>query len=192
MKQTIRTFVAVEISSAVLERTEQLIQRLRTAPADVKWVEPHNRHMTLKFLGDVAVQETVRVCDAVGRTAEQVAPFELELCGTGAFPNARRPRTLWLGTGSGQEPLEALYQRLESALRKLGFKRENRQFHAHLTLGRVRHGGPQAAELVELIRQNADYSAGRTTVRELVTFSSQLGRSGPTYEALGRARLAGK
>jgi len=192
MTQTIRTFVAVEINTAVREQTEQLIKRLQTAPVDVKWVEPRNLHLTLKFLGDVAAEETVRVCHAVARTAEQVAPFELELCGAGAFPNAQRPRTLWLGTGSGRELLETLHQRLESALRKLGFRRESRRFHAHLTLGRVRHGGPRTAELGELLRQYADYAAGRTTIRELVTFSSQLGRAGPTYEVLGRASLDGK
>jgi len=192
MKQTIRTFVAVEINATVRYQAEQLIKRLQAAPTDIKWVEPGNLHLTLKFLGDVAAEEAVGVCNAVGRAAEQVAPFDIELRGAGAFPNVRRPRTLWLGTGSGREPLEALYERLESALRKLGFRRESRRFHAHLTIGRVRHGGSRTTELAELISQHEEFSAGRTTVRELVTFSSQLDRAGPTYEALGRASLGGK
>jgi hypothetical protein len=81
-----------------------------------------------------------------------------------------------------------------SALRsqKLGFRREARRYEPHLTIGRIRRRGPGVAELGELIGQHADYEAGRTAVSEVIVFSSQLDRSGPTYEALSRARLGGK
>ena len=192
MKQNIRTFVAVETSQAVRRRAEELGRALAAAPADVKWVKWDNLHLTLKFLGDVDAREVHHVCEAVRRVAEEAAPFALEMRGAGAFPNAGRPRTIWLGAGAGHEPLEALQEKLESALEALGFRREARRFQVHLTIGRVRRGPRGIAELGKLIAEQADFPAGRMRVAELVTFSSVLGPSGPTYEALSRAKLSGE
>lgn len=190
--KTIRTFVAVEASPAVRQAAGQLIGQLRQSPAVVKWVEPENMHLTLKFLGDVDPRQIHEVCSAVQRATEKVASFELEVRGAGAFPNVRRPGTIWLGAGEGDEQMAALFRPIEKALERLGFRREPRRFHAHLTLGRARRGGPGVEELGELLGRHADYQAGRMTVRQATVFSSRLGPEGPTYEVLGHARLAGK
>lgn len=188
----IRTFVAVETSPVVRHAALRLIDQLRAAPAQVKWVEPENMHVTLKFLGDVDPREIHKVCGAVKGAAAGLEPFELEIRGAGAFPNANRPGTVWLGAGQGAEQMAALFRPIEKALEGLGFRREPRQFHAHLTLGRVRRGCPGVQELGELIRARADYQAGRMKVRQATVFSSRLGPEGPTYEVLGNAKLAGK
>jgi 2'-5' RNA ligase len=192
MKDTIRTFVAVEIDAAVRQRAGELIEQLRGSGADVKWVEVENLHLTLKFLGEVRSREIPQVCEAVERAAAGAERFELELSGAGAFPNVRRPRTVWLGAGKGSEEMVLLHKEVEAALGKLGFRPEQRRFQPHLTIGRVRRGGPAVAELGQLIEQRADFFAGRADVQQVVVFSSQLDRSGPTYEALSRARLGGK
>jgi len=190
VKQTIRTFVAVELNAAVRGRAEGLIELYRGAGADVKWVETSNLHLTMKFLGDVRSQEITRVCEALGHAAAKVEPFALDVSGAGAFPNARRPRTLWIGAGNGEEEMIALHGQLETSLGKLGFRKEHRRFHPHLTIGRVRRSGPATAELGQLVVNNAEFHAGRIDVSQVVVFSSQLGRSGPIYEALSRASLA--
>jgi len=188
----IRTFVAVEASAAVRHSALRLIDQLRAAPAQVKWVEPENMHVTLKFLGDVDPREIHKVCGVVKDAAAGREPFELEIRGAGAFPNLGRPGTVWLGAGEGAEQMAALFRPIEKALKGLGFPREPRQFHAHLTLGRVRRGGPGVRELGDLIRQHAEYQAGRMKVRQATVFSSRLGPEGPTYEVLGTAPLVGK
>ncbi len=191
MKRTVRTFVAVEIDATVRGRAAELIVALGAAGADVKWVDPRNLHLTLKFLDEVAVAEIPRVCDAVERAAAGVEPFDLEVRGAGAFPNAGRPKTVWLGARGGQEPMIALHASVEAALGKLGFRKEHRRFEPHLTLGRVRSGGPAVASLGGLLRQQAEFDAGVCHVGELVVFSSELTPAGPVYAALGRASLGG-
>ncbi|MBN1912082.1 MAG: RNA 2',3'-cyclic phosphodiesterase [Pirellulales bacterium] len=189
MKQTVRTFVAIPASADVRAAAGKLIEQLRSASVDVKWVEPENLHVTVKFLGDVALKETARVCEAVQRAAAEVEPFDLTFGGVGAFPNPARPRTIWLGTTGDETSLLALHASVEKRLQKLGFRREARRFHAHLTLGRVRQFGPGLGQLSELLRQHAQTEAGRQSVCELVVFSSELTPSGPTYAPLGRAPL---
>ena len=192
MKRTVRTFVAVELNDRVRQQAVALIESLAAVGADVKWVDAENLHLTVKFLDEVAMKEIPRVCDAVARAAAIAAPFELEIRGAGAFPNAARPKTVWLGAGGGQEQMAALFAALETSLAKLGFRKEPRRFVPHLTLGRVRSGGPAVAALGELLQQRADFRAGESRIARLVVFSSELTPQGPLYSPLSYAPLGGK
>ncbi|NQT39834.1 MAG: RNA 2',3'-cyclic phosphodiesterase [Planctomycetes bacterium] len=192
MKNTVRTFVAVEIGAEIRSRAGELIEQLRDTPANVKWVDPANMHLTLKFLGEIPTAEIPRICKAVGEATAPVAPFPMEVRGAGAFPTVRRPRTVWLGTEAGGEDLVSLHGRIETALAELGFRTEHRRFQPHLTIGRVRRSPIGIDDLGQRLDGAADYTAGRTQVTEVVVFSSRLDRAGPTYEPLGRIRLGGK
>jgi len=189
MSQTVRAFAAIEINAKVRQAAAKLIERLSQAAADVKWVEPENLHLTLKFLGDVPLTETARICEAIGKAAAEVEPFEIELAGAGAFPSASRPRTIWLGAMGDERPIRELAEGVEKRLQKLGFRREARRFEVHLTLGRIRKPGPGVKRLGELLGELADYPAGTVRVSEVVLFSSQLTPTGPIYQPLGRAKL---
>ena len=191
MKRTLRTFIAVEITQAIRNRAGELIAALAVTPADVKWVDPHNLHLTLKFLGDVQQQEIACVCQAMARGATEVEPFELDVRGAGAFPNAARPHTVWLGASGGSEPMLVLHDHVEAAVAKLGYREEHRRFQTHLTIGRVRGLGPGVAELGHLLQQQADFSAGRMTVGKVTLFASTLTPNGPIYDVLGTAPLGG-
>jgi 2'-5' RNA ligase len=192
MKKTLRTFVAVEINGPIRARAGELIAALAGTSADVKWVEPHNLHLTLKFLGDVHERDIAKVCQAVADGAVEVTPFELEIRGAGAFPSAARPRTVWLGAGEGAEPMVVLHDRVEAALAELGYREEHRRFQTHLTIGRVRGTGQGIAELGTLLQQQADVLVGRMTVGKVTVFCSTLTSQGPIYEAVGTARLGGE
>jgi 2'-5' RNA ligase len=190
MKTTIRTFVAVEIGEAIRRAAAGLVEQLRTASADVTWVAPHNMHLTVKFLGDVAAERIPQVSATVAEAVADVRAFDLEVRGLGAFPNVSRPRTIWIGTGTGEAELAMVAERLETSLAKLGFAREGRPFRGHLTVGRVRRPSPALAAVSQILREQGDLEFGRTTIREVVVFSSQLERGGPIYEAMSRAPLA--
>jgi RNA 2',3'-cyclic 3'-phosphodiesterase len=192
MPQRIRTFIAVELDAAIRKAAADLIDKLRPADADVKWVDPEKLHLTVKFLGGVDAEDVARVCDAVEKAVADVSPFQLAIRGAGAFPNTRRPQTIWLGAGEGDDRMAKLAGRVDKALEKFGFRRETRRYRTHLTLGRFRRDGHGSGELGRLLQQFADYDPGRMPVEELVTFSSQLTPTGPIYEAMGRADLGGR
>ena len=192
MPDTVRTFIAVEIPPEVKQRARQLIGRLSATPAKVKWVGPEAMHWTLKFLGDVEMIEVPAICQAVERAVAPFAPFDVEARGASAFPDARRPRTVWVGMGQGTDEMFVLHQAVERELAKLGYREEGRRFRPHLTIGRVRSSSPEGiGELGRLVAANADFESGLSTVFEVVIFSSQLGPKGPTHEPLGHAELKG-
>lgn len=189
MKKTFRTFVAVEITSPIRAKAEELIASLADTSADVKWVEPHNLHLTMKFLGDVHEREIGDVCQAVLQGAAARKPFDLDVRKAGAFPSSARPRTIWLGVGDGEQEMVDLHDRIEAELTELGYREEHRRFVPHLTLGRVRGVGPAIAELGQKLENKADFAAGVMTVTKVALFASTLTRNGPVYELLGTMPL---
>jgi 2'-5' RNA ligase len=191
MSNIVRTFVAVEIPLEVKDRASRMIAELRQTSAKVKWVEPEHMHWTLKFLGNIDILEIPPVCEAVARAIEPLAAFDIEARGAGAFPDARRPRTLWIGTGAGSEQMIELHDAIEFELAKLGFRSENRRFRPHLTIGRVREINAAASELGRLIEKHADFDGGVSLVDEVVVFSSDLTPDGPIHEPLCHAELKG-
>ncbi len=191
MAQRIRTFIAVEIDPAIRKATAALIEKLRPAGPDVKWVSPENLHLTVKFLGELDADDVAPVCAAVEKSVAETSPFTLEIRGAGAFPNLRRPQTIWVGAGQGDEQMADLVEHVEKALRPFGFRRESRRYRTHLTIGRVRSNARLGPDFPRVLGELADFQAGQMPVEELVIFSSNLQRGGPIYEAMGRAPLGG-
>ena len=188
----IRTFIAVELSGTVIARAQAAIKLLTTSGAEVSWVARPQMHLTLKFLGNVPEVETPDVCRVVAEAAAGIEPFEVVFKGLGAFPRVSEPRTIWLGIDQGQEELTELHAAIEGALQKeMGFGKEHRKFHPHLTLGRLRkESDPAREELSRLLQESANFDGDLTVVEEVVTFASFLGRQGPAHEPIGHASLA--
>lgn len=186
----LRAFIAVELSPDVRGRAKKLIRALSQTGADVKWVDPQNLHLTLKFLGDVETNDTPELCRAVAAAANQCTAFDFTCLGVGAFPRPERPRTIWLGVDEGAEEFAKLAEVLDEELAAIGYPREPRRFVPHITLGRARDDGEGFEALAEAIAAEAEFAGGASDVSEVTVFSSSLGRSGPSYEALSHIPLA--
>lgn len=185
-----RTFVAVPLSDAQRHRLDRLRVDLSRRLPDIKWTEPENLHVTLVFLGEVDDRELPRVCTLTQEAIDllELPPFPLTLTQLGCFPHERRPRVLWVGVADGAEPLSQLHDALESQFIALGYRREDRRFTAHVTLGRTKTEGPLRS-LAQVLADHQGWTAGETTVQEIHVMGSQLTREGPHYTIIGRARL---
>ncbi len=102
------------------------------------------------------------------------------------FPNASRPRVLWVGVNGNTDALESLASSVENALEPLGFPRDKRGFNAHLTVARVRDGTSvgdrQRAE--EVLRSGAERSVIEFDVNAVSLMRSTLHLSGAIYDCL--------
>jgi 2'-5' RNA ligase len=184
----IRTFVAIDPGKAVHDRLIALQETLARTGSEVKWVEPENLHVTLLFLGEVEDREVARVCQVIAAGAAKHTPFSLSVETVGCFPNPRRPRIVWVGVGEGTQPLVALHDELEIPLQDLGYRREERRYTPHITLGRVKSEGA-TDKLAAALAKRADWKGGETNVREVLVMSSELTSQGPVYTVLSRAKL---
>lgn len=184
----IRTFIAAEIPADVRGVLARHMTNFRAAAPLVKWSDPDNLHLTLRFLGDVKENDLEELFDAVADAVVDVPAFPLEIRGVGSFPNWRHPRVVWAGCGEGAKEAVELASVVEEACVSLGYERERRPFRPHLTLGRVKQpaDGFGLADMVEGLEEE---SFGYIDVDSVVVFMSSLRRYGPVYSPMARLPL---
>lgn len=185
---SLRLFVAINLPEAVRERISAGTIELRRL-GGVRWVDPGALHITLKFIGSLAEGRADEVAASLRRVASGHAPFDVGLCGVGAFPSLRRSRVVWVGVGPIPE-LARLHGEIEAALEELGIEREERGLSAHITLGRVRRGSAVDAQRLESLARRA-VIGGSWTVESVELMESRLRPTGAVYEVRESASLAG-
>jgi 2'-5' RNA ligase len=188
----VRLFIAVDpdeaVKAAAGAAARELAGRLRGAARAVRWVDPTNLHLTVRFIGDVDPP-------AAARVREQLEPpiaidaFELAFGGVGAFPAAGPPRVVWIGVTRGAAGLAGLHDELERRVRAAGLPPDDRPFAAHLTIGRVKRADSATGAAIrrELSGCRIDVAASQVTAVTL--YRSRTLPSGPVYEALSRTPL---
>lgn len=186
----LRTFIALDLGKPIRERLVALQNDLAKAVAGVKWVESENLHVTLLFLGEVDERDLPALCNAVADVTQSLPAFSITVGGAGCFPNPRRPHVFWAGILEGADDVAALHDALEPPLLELGcYRREDRKYTPHVTLGRHRSNDAPPG-LAAALAKSATWQAGDTMVREVHVMSSQLTPQGPSYTVLSRAKLA--
>ena len=185
-----RLFLGVNLPPSAKEECLRISRWLKQTGADVKWVEEANFHVTLKFLGEVGedrIREVTAACEAVSKDHPG---FSFSLSGLGAFPSATAPRTLWIGAQTSGQPFERLAQDLEEALGRLGFKREERAFHPHVTIGRVRSPRNRVHLIEALHKETHGVFVPYLPARAVTLFESTLTPQGAVYTALATLPFA--
>jgi RNA 2',3'-cyclic 3'-phosphodiesterase len=192
MSQTTRTFFAIEIPEPMGRALREVQRTLAPELTGCRWTsEKTPFHLTLAFLGDVRNGDLGRLVEAVATSVGQFPPCELHFEGVGAFPSPRRPRVVWAGLPA-REPtlLDEIQLGVAGVAAAAGYPSDER-FHPHVTLGRFKPGRRGPCDLTEVVERYRSWSCGEFTALEVVGFASRLAAEGPSYEPLGRARLAG-
>ncbi len=182
MSESIRTFLAFDIQNeAVLEKLAAAQKLLVQTGADLKVVEPHNIHITIRFLGGISPDMVDKVFVAMQRV--DFKPFTVQFCGLGVFPSLNYPRVVWVGITDGAQQLKSIFAQIEPQIRSLGFTADPLGFSPHLTIARVR-SAKNKAQLAELITKHQQYDLGTIKADCFKLKRSQLSPKGPTYSTL--------
>ncbi len=177
-----RLFVAADLDDASREACAGVAGSLRERGWPGRWVAPENYHLTVAFLGSVDPARLPEVLEAVRVAAPRVTAFEVPLDTVGAFPNARRPRVVWVGPGVPVPTFGTLCSVVRSELAALGFTFEPHA-DAHVTLARA--AGPTVAlPAVDPPR------IAPLRIAELTIYESFTERAGARYQVVERFRLA--
>jgi 2'-5' RNA ligase len=182
-----RVFVALPLPDAVAGVLAHLVQQ--SDQSEIRWVAPANFHLTLRFLGDISVDDVKSVSVACARAARIAEPLRLVVEGTGAFPGWHRPSVLWAGVSGETASLRQLATGLEEELVRAGFPPEQRPFRAHVTLGRCRSGCSK--ELCQRLQATGEQLHEPWLADTMVIYQSILSRRGPSYVALDSIALGG-
>ncbi|MFI5347680.1 MAG: RNA 2',3'-cyclic phosphodiesterase [Elusimicrobiota bacterium] len=176
-----RLFYAIAADDEVKAAAAAAVARLRRAPADYRWVDPRDMHVTLRFLGETPEADLPEVEARMRRAAAQVAPFELTYGGVGAFESLEDARVVWVGLDAGFEPMKTLADLLE--------RDEPRPFSPHMTLGRNRRA-TTPPDFSSALRAEPVWSLRRPATA-ISLYASRPAPFGHAYEILLEADLTG-
>jgi RNA 2',3'-cyclic 3'-phosphodiesterase len=190
-----RLFVGLDIPESIRERIASFVDDLSRVAPDIRFIDPDNFHITLKFLG-----ETTKVDDVKQVLTQVHAPsFDVTFNGTGFFPNERQPRIFWAGIEAPPE-LQCLASSIDTALSPLGFETEYGPYRPHLTLARSGSGRPRPSakdkpnmkftRLQTHLASKAQPEFGTMTAHEFFLYESKTSSSGAQYFKLERYPLA--
>lgn len=183
----LRLFVAVDIGAPLRAALAERIRLLRKTHPRVKWVAAENIHLTLAFLGEVPAERVEEIGAALDTVAAGFPVFSCGVRGLGWFGSPRSPRVVWAGFEPEPELLR-MQAGVAAALRDLGFVPEDRPFHPHLTLGRVK-SARDAEGLAEILKPFGDREIGRMVADRILTIRSTLLPRGPEYTILRESPL---
>jgi len=186
-----RVFIAIDTDEVIKRDLADLQTRLQAEAdvkkGDLKWVNPNNMHLTLKFLGEIKDEQAFDVCNVVKGVASQHQRFDIDVETVGCF-GGRSAKVLWVGAGRNCDQLLELQQDLEEQLAQAGWPEENREFAAHLTLCRVRD--PKAGfKLAQLTVQYKEFKLGTFAADAVMVYQSRRTPRGPVYTVLGGYEL---
>lgn len=176
-----RLFAAVDLSADDRAALAVVLEPLLPLPG--RTVPPENWHITLRFLGDTDELTADRFLHTLDETMTD-GPFDIRLAGLGAFPRPRRASVLWMGVDDEAGRLDRLNREAEAAAREVGFDPEERPFHAHLTLSRVRP--PQ--DVWPWLEQEPEFPR-RVRVDAVTLFETRFGGGVAGYEVRDRIEL---
>lgn len=177
-----RLFIAIEVPEEIKERVYRAIEPVKALKADVRWVSSEGFHLTLKFLGEVDEKGLEEVKAALGGLSA-IPQTTMRVQGAGAFPGLKNPRVVWIGAEEPSGRLAAMQKELEDRLEAQGFPREDRPFHPHLTVGRVK-SFKRTRELADGLGALKGLLFGEFPLEEVVLFKSELKPTGAVYTKL--------
>jgi 2'-5' RNA ligase len=185
MRSGKRLFVGAQISVATANTlagcAETLARRARDAGVELRWVAPANYHVTLAFLGWTGIDTIGPVCDGLDAATQGEGRFTFRTTRLGAFPSLDKAGVLWAGVedAGGLTRLAAM---IGEAMTRLGFRRDTRPFHPHVTIARL----PVSRAIRDVVLPMAEQMFGDTKIDAVTLFESETKSSGSVYREVAK------
>ena len=190
--RSLRVFVAVAARGAVRQAIVSLQARFAdvSQTSNVRWTNPEQLHLTLRFLGNVPREQIGELGTALHRACIGVKKFEIDIEELICFPTPQRPRIIWASVAKGAAPLTALAERVRAETTGFGDSADSKPFVPHLTIGRSKATGTTGHRLSDLIGHENPIRFGTLAVSEVLLLSSERAGDGSRYSLLGSETLA--
>ena len=177
-----RAFIAIELPEYIKKEVDRLIKQEQKKELPIKWIGFENLHITLKFLGEIDESMKEKITPILKKISGEFSSSDISLSGIGCFPHPGRPRVLWIGVKQGARMLADIACEIDKSLYPLGFKEEKR-FHSHLTIGRIK----KHCRVDDILTREIETEA--FSVDSVTLFSSVLKPTGPTYQVVDKFSL---
>ncbi|MEM9677014.1 MAG: RNA 2',3'-cyclic phosphodiesterase [Pseudomonadota bacterium] len=172
-----RLFTGLEIPS--LQATS--LHLVQGGVEGMRWIEPSDFHITLRFIGDISPRVANDVVDAFDRktTLKPWKAPNIQFSELSAF-GGKKPSSVFAGVINTLD-LTALQAGQERLMQTLGLSAESRRFTPHVTLGRCRKVKPEA--VARYLGQHGSLFAQPFMPARFVLYSAKESTGGGPYAA---------
>lgn len=178
-----RLFLGSFIDSAIVADLYKRIRADFKTAVSGKWVDEKNLHITHKFLGDVEESEIGRIKEALSATLDRPAGCEMYFGQPSSF-SLKNPRVLFISAEDKTRAIFEMNSVSERSLVNIGFAAEDKPFHPHITIMRIKSVDAAAfAGLVNKYKAEKEKAGPQLEIR-LNLIESVLTPSGPLYKII--------
>jgi 2'-5' RNA ligase len=186
----IRAFVAIDLPSQIhadISRIIELINhqnitRLRT-------IKPGSAHITIEFIGSMQSARIPCLTKAIEGTVAGMKQFNVSIDNFRLHPSLSDPRFAYFEVGRSKQLLE-LKLAVSNACKQFGVKADSLSWFPHVTMARIPRTKTRSERryMGERLKSIPDFCK-TVLVSQFSIMSSDLGKSGPTYNILKRIHL---
>ncbi len=184
-----RAFIAISLNQELNTEILLLQRRLDRNDLAIRWVNPTNIHLTLKFLGNINNQELKAILSSLSDAVKSHQGFFLSLSGIGVFPDLYCPRAMWAGIEKGKKECISLQKDIDGSINSVKNKQENRIFYPHLTIGRfiTKDHKPEIGQIIE--KEKKFSSKESAPINAIMLFESILTPNGAIHKIVEKFPL---
>ncbi|MGY0218865.1 RNA 2',3'-cyclic phosphodiesterase [Endozoicomonadaceae bacterium StTr2] len=181
-----RAFVAINLTAELSRQlqAEAMLNDFGSGFQKMRWLEPGNCHVTLRFLGEVPEYLLESFWNDARLFLQRQPELKLVTGKMLLLPRGKHPKVLAVTINSSPE-LELMAKRLEDIARTHGLAPEHKRFLPHITLARFSRGA--SVEYLGL----EDVESCLFQVRKVDLMQSRLESSGAKYGVLDSVMLTG-
>lgn len=187
MKNEIRAFIGLEISSGIRRELVSIQKNLHKLQGDIAWVKCDNLHLSIRFLGNITPEQIKDIEKISAKVARELKIFPLSLGALGVFPNIYSPKVIWAGISSGYNQVTKLHTLIDKELTSINFKTADRHFHPHITLARIKSikNKSKLSDFIDTIKLRSRC----VDIKKLTLYKSKLDPKGAIYTKIQEAKL---
>jgi 2'-5' RNA ligase len=174
-----RIFIAIKIYpdpsfKGFIKKLQAILEKEK-----IRWVNPHNLHLTLRFLGETNTELIPQISAELSNVALETKTFTINLTGVGVFRSVSYPRVLWVGIEKNED-LQELKNMVDYSLKNVGFAVEDKSYIPHLTLGRMKRINNRNM-LRNLLKEYGEEKLQVLHAESMIFYESKLSEDGPEY-----------
>ncbi|MCP4151727.1 MAG: RNA 2',3'-cyclic phosphodiesterase [bacterium] len=177
-----RIFTGIKLDAQVLDDLDKFLEPFKEIDTPLRWTWRDNRHLTLKYIGDVSPKDYARVVSLMEEADLNVGTFDLTLAGCGKFGKKNALNIFWIGVEKKRQ-LEELFNKIEITLEEFGIEKEQRDFRPHITMARNKKNF-NFKPFLRVIEQFNEEFIATAKVAHFQIYQSELTPGGPIYTIL--------
>ena len=130
-----RVFIGIELSKDVKEHLDKVSRLIQKTSYKGNVTLYDNYHITLKYIGHATSEDIDTLENMIDYIAEKHQPFTLSIEDMGSFIKKGK-HIVWMGVNHGKKALKDVYDAFEELMVDNGFKKDERKYQPHITLGK--------------------------------------------------------